>query len=95
VAVGQVRLDTEILRLQQEFLTAPSQVRFTLRARLIDDATRIVLATREFESLVAAPSETPYGGVQGANQAVANVLDQLVVFCAENTRNIKAPVARK
>ena len=49
-AAGELRLDTEIIRLQQEFQTQPSRVRFTLRAYLVDNRTRRVLAWREFES---------------------------------------------
>ncbi|MDB5806495.1 MAG: hypothetical protein JWN73_3817 [Betaproteobacteria bacterium] len=87
-AAGQVRLDTEVVRLQQEFFRTPSQLRFTLRARLINDDTREVIAIREFEGLVDAPSENPYGGVQAANQAVSRVLDQVADFCADNTRGM-------
>lgn len=88
-ATGQVRLDTEIVRLQQEFMGAGSRERFTLRARLVDDATREVIAAHEFEAVVDAPADTPYGGVQAANAAVSQVLDQVAAFCAQNSRNIK------
>jgi cholesterol transport system auxiliary component len=92
-AAGQVRLDTEIIRLQQEFLRTPSQVRFTLRARLVSDDTRELIATREFEGVVDAPSENPYGGVRAANQAVSKVLDEVAAFCAEKTGGMStAPV---
>lgn len=84
-ASGDLRLDTEILRLRQDFTSTPSQVRFTLRAYLEDNATRRVLATREFDASVAAASEDPYGGVVAANQAVQRVLQQLADFCAETT----------
>jgi len=95
VATGEVRLDTEILRLQQEFLASPSQVRFTLRARLVDDVTRKVIASSEFEGLVGAKSEDAYGGVLAANQAVATVLDELAAFCVQNTRALGATAALK
>jgi len=93
-AAGEVRLNTEILRLQQEFFDKPSKVRFTLRARLVDDATRQVIATREFEALADAPADNPYSGVQAANQAVNQVLEELTAFCVEQTRNLP-PVAAK
>ncbi len=80
---GDMRLDTEVLRLQHEFLSKPSRVRFTLRAYLVDNATRRVLASREFEAVAAASSEDAYGGVMAANEAVRNVLEGLTVFCAE------------
>ena len=85
-ASGDLRLDTLIVRLQHEFQTQPSQVRFTLRATLVDDKTRQVLAWREFEAVVAASSEDAYGGVLAANQAIETVLGELSVFCAQAVR---------
>ena len=79
---GELRLDTEIIRLQHEFLQQPSRVHFTLRATVVDSTTRRVLATREFDAFAAAPSENPYGGVLAASQVVAGVLDELAAFCA-------------
>lgn len=88
-AGGDLRLDTEIIRLQHEFQTQPSRVRFTLRAYLVDDKTRRVLAWREFEAAVPAASEDPYGGVVAANRAVQTVLENLAVFCAEAARSAR------
>ena len=85
-AAGDMRLDTEILRLQQDFLGAPSQVRFSLRAYLVDSGTRKVIAVREFEAAVPAASENPAGGVVAANAAVRQVLGKLSAFCAEAAR---------
>jgi len=85
-AAGDMRLDTEILHLQQEFVGAPSQVRFTLRAYLVESATRRVVATREFETIVPSASEDPHGGVVAANSAVQAALDRLAAFCAEAAR---------
>ncbi len=79
---GQRRLDTEVIRLQHDFTTAPSRVRFTLRAHLLDNVTRRVLAWREFDVVVASASEDPYGGVVAANQAVRTVLQELAIFCS-------------
>jgi cholesterol transport system auxiliary component len=88
-AAGDLRLDTEIIRLQHEFQTQPSRVRFTLRAYLVDDKTRRVLAWREFDAAVPAASEDPYGGVVAANRAVQTVLDSLSAFCAEAARSAR------
>ena len=85
-AAGDLRLDTEIVRLQQEFLASPSSVRFTLRATLVDDKTRRVLAWREFDASVPAASETPYGGVVAANLAVQGVLAELALFLTEGKK---------
>lgn len=92
-AVGDLRLDTEIIRLQHEFRTRPSGVRFTLRAYIVDSATRRVLAWREFDETVAAASEDPYGGVVAANRAVQTVLEHLGGFCAEAAGSWQPPAA--
>ena len=83
VAAGDLRLDTEIVRLQQNFDAQPSRVRFTLRAVMVDNATRRVLAWREFDETVAATRDDPQGGVVAANRAVQTVLHQLASFCVE------------
>ncbi len=88
-AAGDLRLDTEIIRLQQEFGTQPSRVRFTLRAYLVDEGTRRVLARREFDTAVPAASDDPYGGVVAANRAVQTVLEDLSAFCAEAARSAR------
>lgn len=83
---GQLRLDLEIIRLQQEFFKSPSQVHFTLRAHLIDAASRRVIAWQEFDAAVAAPSEDPYGGVVAANQVARLLVDQVADFCVRTHR---------
>lgn len=80
---GELRLDTELIRLQQEFATSPSRVRLTLHAVLIDTTTRRVVAWREFDASVPAPSDDPHGGVAATQQAVQRVLAELAAFCAE------------
>ena len=82
-AAGDMKLDTEIIQLQQNFAGPNSRVQFTLRAYLVDSVTRSVLARREFDETVAAASEDPYGGVVAANRAVQLVLEQLARFCAD------------
>jgi len=82
-ARADLRLDTELVRLQQEFGTGPSRVRLTLRATLSDSQTRQVLAQREFDRTLPAASEDAYGGVQAANLALQEVLDELARFCAQ------------
>jgi len=86
-AAGDFRLDTEITRLQHDFSGPASNVRFTLRAYLVDNKTRQVLAWREFDETVAVASESPYGGVVAANRAVQTVLDKLSSFCTDVAGN--------
>ena len=81
-AAAELRLDTELIRLQHEFTAQPSQVRLTLRAVLVETATRRVVAVREFDTRVPSASEDPYGGVLAANEATRRVLAELAAFCA-------------
>lgn len=76
-ASSDIRLDTEILRLQHNFSTSPSQVHFTVRTYLVDNASRKVLTSREFDATVSAATDDPYGGVVAANEAVQRVLTQI------------------
>jgi cholesterol transport system auxiliary component len=85
-AHGDLRLATEIVRLQHEFQTTPSRAHFTLRATITDAATQRVLGWREFDETKEATSEDAYGGVMAANRAVQSVLQQLAQFCAETAR---------
>jgi cholesterol transport system auxiliary component len=83
---GELRLTTQIIRLQQNFQTSPSRVQFTLRAYLTDEKTRVVLAWREFNAEATAPSDNAQGGVDAANRAVQDVLAQLALFVATASR---------
>jgi cholesterol transport system auxiliary component len=88
LATAELRLDTELVRLQQDFSARPSRVQLALRAQLIDVDGRRVLASTEFEETEVAPSDDPYGGVIAANRALGRLLERLAKFCAE------APTAR-
>ena len=92
-AVGNLRLDTDVIRLQHEFQSRPSRVRLTLRANIVDNATRRVLAWREFDETVDAEGENPYGGVMAANRAAQTVLQQLARFAAEAAKGWQPPAA--
>jgi cholesterol transport system auxiliary component len=82
---ADLRLDTELVRLQQNFATRPSQVELALRAQLVDVRSRRVLATAEFEEVEPATREGAYGGVIAANRALQRILVRLAEFCAEQS----------
>jgi cholesterol transport system auxiliary component len=86
VASSTWRLETELIRLQQDFSSAPSQVRLTLRAVLLDTASRQVIAWREFDATVSAATDDPAGGAAAAHQATQRVLAALTAFCAAQTQ---------
>lgn len=80
VAAGW-RLDTEIVRLQQDFSVKPSRVQLTLSVQLVDLATRRVIASAEFEEVETAETEEAYGGVRAANRALGRMLTRVAAFC--------------
>ena len=79
-AAGDLRLGTELLQLQHNFQTQPSQVQVSLRVYLIDEKTRRVLAWQTLSAQAPASSDNPQAGVVAANQAVQAVLVQLGQF---------------
>ncbi|MBC7708862.1 MAG: membrane integrity-associated transporter subunit PqiC [Rhizobacter sp.] len=82
-ATGELTLDAEIVRLQQDFSVKPSRVVFTVRVYVLDTQTRKTIAWRELEAVVAATSDDPAGGVVAANRAVQIALQQVADFCVE------------
>lgn len=92
-ATSELWLDSEIVRLQQDFRSQPSHVRFTLRGAIVDTHTRRLLGWREFDADVAAASDDPPAGVAAANEAVQTVLAELARFCV--AINTAAAVANR
>lgn len=78
---AHIRLDTELIRLQQNFETKPSKVQLTLRAQLIDVNDQRVLAVKLFDETEDAASDDAHGGSIAANRVLQRVLDQLSDFC--------------
>jgi cholesterol transport system auxiliary component len=82
---ADLRLDTELIRLQQNFGTRPPQVEIALRAQLVDLRSRRVLATAEFEEVEPTTREDAYDGVIAANRALQRLLARLADFSAEQS----------
>ncbi len=78
--LADLRVDVEIIRLRQEFMVQPSQVRLTARLKVMDMKNGIVLDTQVFEVLEPAPSEDAAGAARAANAAVRKILDEMVPF---------------
>jgi len=85
-ATGTLRLETELVRLQHDFTQGPSLVRMTVRAVLLDIATRQALATREFDARVPAPSDDPAGCVAATSMATRQLLAELANYMAAAQR---------
>ena len=86
---SELSLESEIVQLIQIFPSKPvipnkpSQLQFTLRASIIDNATGKVVAQREFNEKVTTTSDNPIGGVMAANQAVNAVLQKMSAYTRE------------
>lgn len=78
--LANMRVDVEIIRLQQEFTTTPSRVRLAVRVKVIDMKNGHVLGTQVFDAVEPAPSDDAYGAVRAANAAVQKVLGDIVGF---------------
>ena len=78
-----LRLDSELLQLQQVFGGPGSQIELTLRVALVDVASGKLLATANLSFTESADENTPYAGVLAANRAVGQLLEQVQGFLAE------------
>ena len=84
---ADLRLDTELIRLQQDFTTRPSRIQLGLRAQLIDVKAKRVIAVKLFDESENAASDDAYGGVIAANRVLQRILEQLADFCINESRN--------
>jgi len=85
-AAGIWRLETDLLRLHQDFTRQPSRVRLTAHAVLLDGVTRQALAWREFDIGVDAAGDDPASGAVAAQAAAQQLAVAVAVFCAEQVR---------
>jgi len=83
---ADLRLDTELVRLQHEFTDKPSRVRLTVRAQLVDLKKQRVIALREIEEVEPAAADNAYAGVAAANRALQRALVRLVEFSIDALR---------
>ncbi len=80
---GDLRLDTELLMMRQEFFTQPSQVHVSVRAQLLNMRQQTILGIQEFDVIVPASSDDAIGGVKAANQAVEQILTEMTQAVAK------------
>lgn len=78
--LADVRVDVDVIRLQQEFMTMPSRVRLITRIKVVEMKSGHVLETRLFEAIEPAPSENAAGAARAANAAMQKVLGEMVPF---------------
>jgi cholesterol transport system auxiliary component len=86
---ADLRLDTLIEVLHQDFRSRPSLARVELRVRIVDPNERRVLATRVFSDTEIAPSDDAYGGVVAVNRILTRLLPQIADFAAETAAGLE------
>ena len=83
-ALADLRVDVEVIRLQQEFMIQPSQLRLTARIKIMDMKSGLVLNTQVFEARAPAPSDDAAGAARAANAAVQKILGEMVPFALDH-----------
>jgi cholesterol transport system auxiliary component len=91
---ADLRLDTVIESLYQDFRTRPSLARVELRVSLVEPERRRILATRVFADTEPAPSDDPYGGVVAVNVVLTRLLPRIADFAAETPIRLKVTEPR-
>ena len=84
------RLDTQLIELEQNFLTKPSRIDLTVKVVLTHVPDNRIVASQLISEHVNCPSDTPYGGVVAANQATKLFTAKLVNFVITHARNDKS-----
>lgn len=74
------RLDTQLIKLQQNFLTKPSEVELVVKVVLSHVTTNRVVASRIMSQRSRCPVDNPYGGVIAANLATRQFTAELSQF---------------
>jgi cholesterol transport system auxiliary component len=80
------RLDTQLLRLQQNFLRKPSFIEFSAKIVLTHVSDHQVLASKIINLQIPCLSDTPYGGVIAANKASQIFTSQLAHFVVAHVK---------
>lgn len=75
---GELRLETEIIRLQQDFRHTPTQVELVARVHLLDMVKHEILLAKTLSIKKTAPTADAQGGVMATNMAVQALLTQLI-----------------
>lgn len=77
------RLDTQLIELQQNFLTKPSCLQLVAKVVLTRIEDNHILGSRLIRQSIPCPSDTPYGGVLAANRATQNFTAQVAKFAVK------------
>ncbi len=80
ISKTEYRLDTQLLKLQQNFIKKPSVLELNVKAVLTRVADNQILVSRTFKQHIPCPYDSPYGGVIAANQATERLTKNISRF---------------
>lgn len=80
VSKTDYRLESKLLRFQQNFLVKPSQYELVMQIILIHSADNRVVATHTINESLPCPRDNPMGGVIAANQATRKLTQRVTHF---------------
>ena len=86
---SEIKLESQVITLIQNFNTKPSKVDFGLRVSLINSETNQVIASQLFMEQAVTNSDTPAGGVSAANEAVNIALQKVGLFVKQALKTYK------
>ncbi len=78
-------LNTQIIKLEQDFTRCPARLEMVVSAQLINAATNHVIASQLFSEQQPMEQRNPYAGVFAANHAIENILRRIAEFCLRHT----------
>lgn len=84
VGVTDLKLNTTLTSLQQNFLFNPSRAQFVLSAQLVNANSGKIIAEKTFHYAIPTKSNDPYAGVVAYNLAVKKALQKLALFVVQS-----------
>jgi cholesterol transport system auxiliary component len=86
-----LRLDSNVLSLYQDFTGETSAVALSVKVNLIDVSGRTLINSKKFSYRVPADERNAESGAVAANQAAGRYLDDLTKFISEAIDPMKCP----
>jgi len=80
---AQLRVDSELVRLVQDFQQKPNSMTIQIRLQLVDMQQGAIVASRQFVSEVKSAGENAPAGVAAVNQALPTMLEQMAQWVAQ------------
>jgi len=88
---ANLRLDSELRVLQQDFSGNSSTVIFAIRVNLVDVASRAMIGSKTFSYRESTEDRNAESGVVAANRVTGRFLDDLVAFVRASTAGLECP----